>query len=50
MGDFIASGMELGWVKPVIDKEYPLQDAAKAHHDIINSSGAKGNLVLNVEG
>jgi len=44
----ITSGIESGWVKPVIDKVYPLQDVAKAHHDVINSSGAKGKLVLEI--
>lgn len=44
----IASGVEDGWVKPIIDKEYALENSAQAHHDIINSSGAKGKLVLKI--
>ncbi|KAG8196027.1 hypothetical protein JTE90_028997 [Oedothorax gibbosus] len=37
---------EEGIVKPVIDRKYALADAAKAHYDIINNSGAKGKLIL----
>ncbi len=32
----------------MVDKEYALADAHKAHADIINSKGAKGNLVLKI--
>ncbi len=39
-------GMENGWLRPVVGAKYPLADAAKAHHDIIESSGASGKIVL----
>ena len=44
----IHNGIISGWVKPIIDKEYSIEDAPKAHHDIIYSKGAKGNLILRI--
>ncbi len=46
MGAALGAGFEEGWLTPVVDKEYPLEQAAEAHRDIIESSGAKGKLVL----
>jgi len=48
MADAILQGIEQGWLQPVIDKKYNLQDAAQAHTDIINSTGAKGKLILDI--
>ena len=42
----IHNGIISGWVKPIIDKEYPIEDAPKAHYDIMHSKGAKGKLIL----
>lgn len=42
----IQSGMEAGWIKPHIGKEYSLAQAADAHNDVINNSGAQGKLVI----
>jgi len=50
MGAAMVAGMETGWVNPVINKEYALEEAQQAHHDIIHSKGAKGKLVLRVAG
>ncbi|GFW73124.1 quinone oxidoreductase [Trichonephila clavipes] len=47
--EFIVKGIEDGWVKPIIDKKYPLEKACDAHTDIIHSSGAKGKLILSVQ-
>ncbi|GBM88588.1 Quinone oxidoreductase [Araneus ventricosus] len=47
--EFILKGNEEGWVKPVIDRTYPLEKACDAHRDIIHSSGAKGKLILSVQ-
>jgi len=44
----VTEGLEAGWLTPVVDKVYPLQKAATAHEDIIGSTGAMGNLVLEV--
>ncbi|XP_042285331.1 quinone oxidoreductase [Thunnus maccoyii] len=40
------AGMETGWLRPVIGAQYPLDKAAQAHHDIIESPGATGKIVL----
>ncbi|XP_076837814.1 quinone oxidoreductase isoform X2 [Brachyhypopomus gauderio] len=40
------AGMEAGWLRPLVGPEYPLENAAQAHEDIINSSGASGKMVL----
>merc|ERR1712133_251334 len=48
MGAAIVAGIEAGWVNPVINKEYNMEEAAQVHHDIIHSKGAKGKLVLKV--
>lgn len=40
------TGMEAGWLCPVIGSQYPLDKAAQAHHDIIESPGAAGKIVL----
>ncbi|KAM3604104.1 uncharacterized protein V6R79_006442 [Siganus canaliculatus] len=40
------SGMESGWMRPVIGAKYPFDNAAKAHQDIIDTPGATGKMVL----
>lgn len=45
----VVTGVAAGWVKPVVDKVYDLEQAGQAHHDIINSKGAKGKLVVKVQ-
>ncbi|GAB6025151.1 hypothetical protein CHUAL_010574 [Chamberlinius hualienensis] len=42
----ISGGIEAGYIKPVIDKQYSIDDVTKAHVDVINSTGAKGKLIL----
>ncbi|XP_008291268.1 quinone oxidoreductase-like [Stegastes partitus] len=39
-------GVEAGWLRPVVGPKYPLEKAAQAHKDIIESSGASGKIVL----
>merc|ERR1712142_75233 len=48
MGAAIVAGIEAGWVNPVINKEYTMDQVAQVHHDIVHSKGAKGKLVLRV--
>jgi len=48
-GAAIVRGLENDSLSPIIDKEYPLERAGDAHKDIIESSGAKGKLVLIVK-
>ncbi|AWP04641.1 putative quinone oxidoreductase isoform 2 [Scophthalmus maximus] len=40
------ASMEAGWLRPVVGSQYPLEKAAQAHHDIIESPGAAGKIVL----
>ncbi|XP_041805351.1 quinone oxidoreductase [Chelmon rostratus] len=40
------TGMESGWLRPVVGSQYPLEKAVQAHHDIIESPGAAGKIVL----
>ncbi|CAJ1071418.1 quinone oxidoreductase [Xyrichtys novacula] len=40
------AGMEAGWLRPVVGSKYPLEKAAEAHRDIIESPGAAGKMVL----
>jgi len=48
MGAAIVAGIESGWVNPVINKEYSMDEVQQVHYDIIHSKGAKGKLVLRV--
>ena len=48
MGAALVAGVEAGWVSPVINREYNMEEAAQVHYDIIHSKGAKGKLVLKV--
>ena len=45
----IQAGMEAGWLRPIVGKEFTLGQAAAAHEEIIGGSGALGKLVLNVD-
>ncbi|KAG7526074.1 quinone oxidoreductase [Solea senegalensis] len=45
---FLYAGMEAGWLRPVVGPRYPLDEAAQAHHDIIESRGAAGKIVLSM--
>ena len=46
MAAAIGAGLQKGILNPVVGKEYELSKAPEAHKDIIESSGAKGKLVL----
>jgi len=45
-GAALVAGLEAGWLRPLVEKEYALGDACKAHHDIIATGGRSGKLVL----
>lgn len=45
----LQAGMEIGWLRPVIGAQYPLDKIAQAHEDIIHSSGATGKMILLLE-
>lgn len=42
------TGVEAGWLRPVVGSQYPLDKAAQAHHDIIETPGAAGKIVLTI--
>ncbi|XP_062960720.1 quinone oxidoreductase isoform X1 [Cynocephalus volans] len=42
----LQAGMEIGWLKPVIGSQYPLEKVAQAHENIIHGSGAAGKMIL----
>ncbi|PNI47837.1 CRYZ isoform 4 [Pan troglodytes] len=42
----LQAGMEIGWLKPVIGSQYPLEKVAEAHENIIHGSGATGKMIL----
>ncbi|KAK7108828.1 quinone oxidoreductase-like [Littorina saxatilis] len=44
----IEAGIRLGWVRPVVAKEYPLSQAAQALTDIMANRNNPGNLILNI--
>ena len=44
----IQAGMEAGWLRPIVGKEFSLAQAAAAHEDIIKGRGAIGKLVLSI--
>ncbi|CAB4059298.1 qor [Lepeophtheirus salmonis] len=48
IGAAIVAGIESGWVNPVINKVYLMDQVQNVHYDIIHSKGAKGKLVLKV--
>ncbi|XP_071947770.1 quinone oxidoreductase-like isoform X2 [Antedon mediterranea] len=42
----IQPGMEQGWIKPVIGKEYTMKEASQAHEDVISNKPTLGRLVI----
>lgn len=42
----IQAGIEAGWLRPVVGKEYALEQAAEAHYNLIYGRGAIGKMVL----
>lgn len=45
----IQAGIANGWLRPIVGKVFPLQDASKAHFDIIGGNGALGKTVLSLD-
>jgi NADPH2:quinone reductase len=41
----IAAGLESGTLRPVVGREFPLADAARAHEEVLKP-GARGKIVL----
>ena len=45
---YTSTGLTEGWLKPVIWKVMDIENVVDAHKDIIENSGAKGQIVLNI--
>ena len=41
MGAAIVAGIEAGWVEPVINREYSMEEVQQVHYDIIHSKGSR---------
>jgi len=49
VGAFLSRGQAEGWLRPVIGREYPLEQAAGAHVEVLaHTNTACGKIVLNV--
>ncbi|XP_055333887.1 quinone oxidoreductase-like [Paramacrobiotus metropolitanus] len=47
IGDELVKGINEGWVRPIIDQEFPLNQAAEAHKAVMqHTGGSKGKIVL----
>lgn len=42
----LVAGLENGTLRPIIGKEIPLREAARAHEEVMKPSGAHGKIVL----
>lgn len=42
----IQAGIDAGWLRPIVGKEYALEQAAEAHYNLIYGRGAIGKMVL----
>ncbi|CAI2293022.1 unnamed protein product [Caenorhabditis sp. 36 PRJEB53466] len=48
-GASIAAFLKETSSRPVINKEYPIEEVGDAHKDILNNNGARGNLVIRID-
>jgi hypothetical protein len=51
IGAYLSSGARAGWLRPLVDKSYPLtsEGAAQSHHDVIeHAGGARGKLTIDM--
>ena len=44
----VNEGLQTGWLKPILWKSMELEFAKNAHKEIIENSGAKGQIVLKI--
>lgn len=42
----ISEGLQAGWIKPVVGKEYTMEESGLAHEEVINNSGTFGKKVI----
>jgi NADPH:quinone reductase-like Zn-dependent oxidoreductase len=45
---YLQNGLKQGYLKPLLGKIYPLEEAAQAQTDIIHNSGACGRFTLKI--
>ena len=45
---FLQNGLKHGYIKPLLGKLYPLEEASQAHIDIMQNTGTCGRLTLTV--
>lgn len=49
MGAFFRTGIEQGWLRPVVGQEFSLAHADQSHAEVIeHKNGSHGKIVLNV--
>lgn len=49
MAEALHSGVDAGWVKPIIRDEFPLKDAAHSHHEVMeHKDPSGGKLILSI--
>lgn len=45
----IQAGIEAGWLRPIVGKEFTLENTSAAHIDIVSGSGALGKTVVTID-
>ncbi|CAF2781295.1 unnamed protein product [Rotaria sp. Silwood2] len=45
---YLQHGLKYGYIKPLLGRVYPLEEAAQAQSDVISNSGTYGRLTLKV--
>jgi len=48
MNAYLQDGLKNGYLKVLLGKIYPLEEAAQAHTDVIYNSGTYGRLTLKI--
>ena len=45
---YLQHGLRFGYIKPLLGKIYPLEEAAQAQTDVIENAGTCGRLTLKI--
>ncbi|TMS34386.1 hypothetical protein L596_001994 [Steinernema carpocapsae] len=48
MGNEISKLIKYGHIKPVVGKEFRLEEMPAAHHEVVNQTGTLGKIVVNI--
>ena len=46
--EYLNTGLQSGWVRPILWKTLELEQAVDAHKEIIENTGDKGQIVLKI--